>query len=54
MTIEVKAPNHPYIIIKKDNPTFLIKQENEKIDLFDIIGDNYRISISPSMFYHLI
>lgn len=50
MTIEVKSPNHPYIIIRRDNPTFIIKQENEKIDLFDIFGDNYEISISPSIY----
>lgn len=54
MTIEVKAPNHPYIIMKRDNAKFIIKQENEKIELFDVIGDNYEILISPSIFNNVV
>lgn len=50
MIIEVKIPDHPYIIMKRNNATFIVQQENEGVELFDIFGDDYDITISPSIF----
>lgn len=51
MRIEVKSPNHTYIIMKRYDATFIVQQESEPIVLFDVFGDDdYDISVSPSIY----